>query len=240
MNEGTPLAKANAVMVEVTAPATLKEGYTFQAAYDGQLFVVIVPAGGVTEGQVFKTLHTPGVSSSAPNGRWVDGLCNCCSNFPSCLMACCCSICLLGQILTRLKLTWSGSSATGNEHLNTFRNVVLVGVVYFVLTSVLNPVPTEDELKNGTYSYQPSVMGQIVNIVFGLYVLVLLIRARYLTRVKYSISEKHCTGCEDCMCAFCCQCCTLAQIARQTGDYDVNEFACCTKNGLKNDEAVIV
>jgi len=39
--------------VNVIAPATLLEGYTFKATVDGKVFIVTVPKGGVSQGQVF-------------------------------------------------------------------------------------------------------------------------------------------------------------------------------------------
>ena len=40
--------------VRVVAPATLAEGYSFEAIVDGRMFIVMVPEGGVKEGQEFE------------------------------------------------------------------------------------------------------------------------------------------------------------------------------------------
>ena len=39
--------------MDVIAPATLPEGYAFEAEVDGQCFQVKVPKGGVKEGEIF-------------------------------------------------------------------------------------------------------------------------------------------------------------------------------------------
>eukprot|EP00934_Nitzschia_sp_Nitz4_P002766 Nitzschia sp. Nitz4//scaffold211_size37880//24550//25165//NITZ4_007710-RA/size37880-snap-gene-0.28-mRNA-1//-1//CDS//3329541991//2756//frame0 len=79
----------------VVAPANLEEGYTFPAQVDGIDFVVTVPPGGVTKGQVFHVPHprttmsnsgaplvtaipiesafSPSIES-APQGQWRNGL----------------------------------------------------------------------------------------------------------------------------------------------------------------------
>ena len=71
-------------MVEVSAPSDLPEGYVFDAVANGQTFSVTVPAGGVSRGQTFSAPFVPGGGglsagiSAVPEGRWKDGLCDCC------------------------------------------------------------------------------------------------------------------------------------------------------------------
>lgn len=50
-NNMTIASKGNTV--EVTAPATLSEGLEFEAVHEGKTFTVVVPPGGVKEGQIF-------------------------------------------------------------------------------------------------------------------------------------------------------------------------------------------
>lgn len=50
---------ATPVMVRVTAPSTLPEGYTFDAVYSGEVFQVTVPRGGVKAGQTFDVPFLP-------------------------------------------------------------------------------------------------------------------------------------------------------------------------------------
>jgi len=52
-------------MVRVTAPSSLEEGYTFDAVYNGEVFPVTVPAGGVKAGQVFVVPFQPAIEAIA-------------------------------------------------------------------------------------------------------------------------------------------------------------------------------
>jgi hypothetical protein len=67
--------------LEVVAPATLPEGYAFEAEANGHTYNVTVPMGGVEEGQRFSVpFNSPGLSSgfagaavphaSIPVGHW--------------------------------------------------------------------------------------------------------------------------------------------------------------------------
>lgn len=53
------------VMVRVTAPSSLEEGYTFDAVYNGEVFPVTVPYGGVRAGQAFEVPFLPPVQAVA-------------------------------------------------------------------------------------------------------------------------------------------------------------------------------
>lgn len=89
-------------MMEVVAPATLSEGYSFDVEMDGQTLSVTVPKGGVEEGQKF-TIAFPETATlqvglprvNVPVGQWRDGLCDCC-RYGICHYAlwtsCCCCL----------------------------------------------------------------------------------------------------------------------------------------------------
>merc|ERR1712038_1274812 len=109
------------VMVEVTAPATLKAGYIFKASYDGILFDVVVPTGGVVEGQNLVVPFDPNATQHGTAeviGYWKDDLCACTRYglcHPSIINACLIPLVLLGQVMTRLKLGWSAKPAPAGE-----------------------------------------------------------------------------------------------------------------------------
>eukprot|EP01083_Nonionella_stella_P030596 83871_1 len=56
--------------LEVIAPSTLPEGYTFEAEANGKTFQVKVPPGGVKEGQVFTVPF--GIAASSYNEGGTD------------------------------------------------------------------------------------------------------------------------------------------------------------------------
>jgi PLAC8 family len=69
-----------------------------------------------------------------------------------------------------------------------------------------------------------------------------VVQLRAAVRARHGIASggttKCCGGtgfgaaCEDVCCVVCCHSCTLAQLARQTADYDEEEAHCCTVDGL--------
>ena len=56
---------AQPIMVQVTAPSSLQEGYNFDAVYNGEVFPVTVPRGGVKAGQTFQVPFLPAVEAIA-------------------------------------------------------------------------------------------------------------------------------------------------------------------------------
>jgi Cys-rich protein (TIGR01571 family) len=63
-----------------------------------------------------------------------------------------------------------------------------------------------------------------------------LVQLRAAVRAKYGIPAGRCGACEDLCCVFCCHGCTLAQMARQTADYDEEAGNCCTVDGRSGSE----
>uniref|UniRef100_A0A7S2IA07 Uncharacterized protein n=1 Tax=Helicotheca tamesis TaxID=374047 RepID=A0A7S2IA07_9STRA len=245
-----PIAETAVTMVEVVAPATLSGGFQFDAVYNGQTFPVTVPPEGVTQGQKFTVPFTVveatvihGTADSSPLRRWKDGLCDCCKYgccHPHFLCAWCFPALLMGQVLTRMKMSWCGNYASESEWRSTYRYIIYTFIAYVVISSLTAPPPPEyeyinDELVNVAPDgpLWQSIVYNITNAAFGLYTLFVLIKLRRAVREKDEIPEKRCKGCEDCCCVFWCGCCTVAQLARQTADYDVQEATCCSDTGLK-------
>ena len=88
--------------MQVTAPATLPEGYVFETSLGDRLVRVTVPTGGVEQGQVFTVPLPTDVESAVhqtiqvPVGHFRDGLfcgnlCNYGVCHPHCWTACCCT-----------------------------------------------------------------------------------------------------------------------------------------------------
>lgn len=100
---GDVLPTASSVpMLQVVAPATLPEGYEFEAAVgESQTIKVKVPLGGVEAGQTFQVpfpQHFENMISGirVPVGHWRDGLCDCCAYgacHPHCWTSYLCPLC---------------------------------------------------------------------------------------------------------------------------------------------------
>jgi len=258
-----PVAESSdAILVQVAAPAALPEGFRFEASFEGNTFTVTVPKGGVTEGQTFTVPYTPGSpagirietdaflsveSPDIPTGQWRDGLCDCLRFgpfHPSFLSAWCIPQLLNAQVMTRMKLDWLGVEASDEGRRNTFRNVVILLLTYFILSNIFSiPDPTFEKSEDGSFvvtSPPPSpvlvAINNVINIGFSAYTIIAVMRTRRVIRERYQIPEEQCPGWEDLCCAFFCGCCTVAQMARHTADYKKEKAACCTINGLKRTE----
>mmetsp|Transcript_2894 Transcript_2894/g.5781 ORF Transcript_2894/g.5781 Transcript_2894/m.5781 type:complete len:269 (+) Transcript_2894:148-954(+) len=238
-----PTAVKGVPMVEVSAPSDLPGGYVFDAVANGQTFSVTVPAGGVSRGQTFSAPFVPGgggVSASVPEGRWKDGLCDCCMFgccHPALWMGICCRLALLGQVQNRLRLNWLGVRANPGDR-SPFK--VLLGITIFamvwsqlisnLLKGCIDPntgLPIEGSPFWSIYS---------VNIAFslalGVFSIYVILKTRRYIRESSGIPEESCQGCEDCCCATWCGCCTVLQMARHTAEYETYAGQCCSETGL--------
>jgi Cys-rich protein (TIGR01571 family) len=181
--------------------------------------------------------------TNTPHGRWKDGLFDCCKFgvfHPSVILACCVPQILMAQVLTRLKMNLWGDAAPEHEYKVTFRRMIILVISFWILSSILDPPGPEFEAhEDGTMrvthphcSWWQRSLYHLVTTLFYLYSLILLIKLRSAVRRHHEIPEKDCAGMEDCCCAFWCGCCTVAQIARQTADYDQRRAECCSPTGL--------
>jgi len=228
--------------LEVVAPATLPERYTFEADVNGQSFTVRVPTGGVEEGQKFNVPFPAGSDgysgaaiprASVPVGHWKDDLCACFRHgiCHSVLWnACCCPLVILGQVMQRLRLTWLGNKGTVAQTASTFRILLFITIGIYTLSGLLSifgeagqptDTPSFSVLANGLLAIFCSVLP-----------IVLVCKTRRHIRTRYAIPEQSCHGCEDCCCAYWCTCCAVAQMARHTADYETYAGLCCSETGL--------
>ena len=182
-----------------------------------------VPEGGVSKGQKFVVPFEPptgeavspikGSSTvgSIPTGQWRDGLCDC-FRFGCCHPQFCNSWCfmpfIIGQILTRMKMTWLGRRTIMSDESwrETFRNLAAATVVYCILLMLTSTAPEVEEVFDddrfqhpryivhpltGIESVKHSLNG-LVRTGFGLYIIYLLVQLRAAIRHTYSIPEKNC------------------------------------------------
>lgn len=226
--------------IRVAAPATLDAGFTFEATIENKSFLVVVPKGGVKEGQEFEVPYPDMQTSSidinpdndqeiqqqiqdnygVPKGAWRNSLCSCCdvSTQATFWMSFFCTPIVYAQILTRLRLTWKAEEGPPEETSMTFNKVVIT--LCFVLASGAIPFLVYLLL--------------LVGLVFFFFVgfkLRRYMRSKYeiptgiLGRIHPNMDD----GC--CMCL--CSCCSVIQMARHTHDDKEWPGSCCTTNGLE-------
>jgi len=238
-------------MVNVIAPATLPEGYTFEAIISDRTFTVTVPPGGVTEGQTFLAPLPPNEEDNGPRvvvqtGRWKDGLLGC-FNAGICHPHLCCALwCTqisMAQVMKRMKLTWLGEPGEDHSTSNTFKIVMTIVVAYFIYSVSLDAVspsllnPDADEEEQSPAIAAAKLIGSLLFVTYSIYS---LCKTRQSVREKFHIPEEHCCGCEDLCCSLFCSCCTAAQMARHTGEYETYPGMCCTETGLPSNAPAVV
>mmetsp|Transcript_15776 Transcript_15776/g.23901 ORF Transcript_15776/g.23901 Transcript_15776/m.23901 type:complete len:278 (+) Transcript_15776:107-940(+) len=130
-------------LVQVIAPADLREGYQFEAEANGRKFMVVVPPGGVKEGQQFtvKSPMHPPPKNDRPTGSWKDGILACfkhgCCHSHLCLSCCCCPL-ALAQVMTRMRLTWMGNRGSMPHAAKTFRRVASIFFLFVLAILALD------------------------------------------------------------------------------------------------------
>jgi PLAC8 family len=174
--------------------------------------------------------------STTATGKWKDGLCDCCSQgicHPSLWCAWCCPLLLMGQVLTRLKMTWYGTSAVAGAYRYTFWTILGIVIVYCIASSVLGcppEPPTQDDIDqmmayvdddntaNDIQSSFQQMMAEYeecpdwksytlscVEVIMTLYSLIVMIRLRRAVRMSYQIKAQSCCG-DDGTCVEDCCC----------------------------------
>lgn len=168
-----------------------------------------------------------------PSGRWRDGTFSCFAFgpfHPACLMGFFCAAPLLGQVQTRLGLSFLGTPQGSFQTASTpFRIWMAIVVITVLICIIILSIEAIRVLYN-----------LFSNLLFILIVGVTMITRIYV-RAKYSIPAEQCQyvsglpQLEDCCCALWCTGCTICQMARHTADYGRHPAGCCTDNGMHND-----
>jgi len=244
-------------MIEVVAPATLSEGYKFDAKLGDNNFQVTVPPGGVEAGQKFmvpmpsssltETMMIPKVK--VPVGQWRDGIFSCFNYGPfhnHCLMSAFFPMIAVGQVIHRLKLNVWGKPGGAAESAGVIHRIVAATLAYtaFIIMITLVCAPFES-VEGYNIQIPPFIIGlQIIRSICHWIYLGFLIyitwNVRHHIRSTYAIPEEVKTGFEDLLCAIFCVHCTAAQMLRHTTDYDTYNATCCTEKGVPDEVPDIV
>jgi Cys-rich protein (TIGR01571 family) len=216
--------------------------------------VTLQPDGGVQEGERFRVdahlkLFTETLNSTARSrsGQWKDGICGCFGLgifHPVLWNAWCCYTILLAQVLARLNMTLLAErSETASP---VFKRMAIIFIAIFIVDAALSPPLLEMQLAtDGQVVYSLSEAGSqsalqrevfffCLGIPFSIYSVLLLTKVRAAVRQQDHIE----TGClgrlEDVVCVCCCHCCTIAQLARQTANYEQEPAVCFSETGLRS------
>mmetsp|Transcript_17232 Transcript_17232/g.47137 ORF Transcript_17232/g.47137 Transcript_17232/m.47137 type:complete len:271 (-) Transcript_17232:174-986(-) len=227
------------MLIHVTAPASLPAGYTFEAEINGNPDMVItceVPEGGVTEGQLFLAplpITFDNARLRAPVGQWKDSLFSCTTAGIFHASTCCglfCSQIAMGQVITRMNLSWLGEPGTWVQAQRAFKVICTLVASYFVYSSALSvaTMAYDSEVDTPLWISWGKFIGSFA---FALWSIYSLCRTRETMRARYQIPENHCVGCEDLCCSVWCSCCVAAQMLRHTGEYETYPGVCFSDTG---------
>ena len=242
-------------MVEITAPATLQENFTFPASAQGRTFMVTVPKGGIIAGQRFKVPLPPQEDCIHPRpqvttGEWKDGLwdifgygfCH-----PSVIHSCCFTNIASAQVISRLQLNFWGLPTNNiGEATSAYRKMFLLVFVYWCIRiflyyhvfrldpeSIMQEDPSKKDEELSIWYYLTVATDDSIWYCYYAFCVYILKNVRHSLRTKYAIPEsKVCRGCEDITCSLICPCFTAAQMLRHTTDYDQYDAKCCTSTGV--------
>ena len=161
-----------------------------------------------------KKSHAEG-GTGIPSGIWRDGLCDCCRFgpfHPHFFNSLCFKPFIMGQLLTRMKMTWCGqrthenndatAGTTPNNNASrllwksTFKNIVIISLLYYgmmMLTTTNATIDLDD------YDEQSSQIEKLkyqinywMSMAFGCYIFYILVQLRATMRHVYSIPEESC------------------------------------------------
>jgi Cys-rich protein (TIGR01571 family) len=229
---------------DAVIPVTVPPG----GVQEGQLFTIPFPSKGDLSSEITPFILNHSVADEDSQlGKWTDSLFDCFRYGPChvhLLNAVFCPQLLMAQILTRLKMNWLGERSPDNEWQQTFRVVLLMTLSYWTVYALLappSPIWIQDEqgriVRLPNQQQVPAlqvILYNLLSLLFGLYTLIVLTKLRRIIRLRYEIPVQfpRLGPWEDFCCAFWCGCCSVAQMARQTCEYDQQSSACCSPTGF--------
>mmetsp|Transcript_11217 Transcript_11217/g.21379 ORF Transcript_11217/g.21379 Transcript_11217/m.21379 type:complete len:325 (-) Transcript_11217:73-1047(-) len=256
--------------VEVVAPVDMAAGFRFPVTLGMQVLQVQVPEGGtgVVAGQRFAAwvISEQNDTTMMLDGEpaavgWRDGFFRCFKYgvcHPMLCLACWCTPCVLGQVMTRAKLDilanprWPPTETT--VFWTPFKFLWALTAAYIFMRGITEAIidykvdsnnnddkDTEDTGDDTDDDEYPSwaetliFFRFLVFLSFAIFILILMIKTRQFVRKKDHIPAETCGAMEDCCVSFFCPCCTVCHLARHTNDYDRYSARCCTDTGLADD-----
>lgn len=255
-------------MVQTVAPEALKAGYTFDVEVNNEILTVVVPRGGVSKGQTFmgQTQAPENLTSNLlriPVGMWKDGLFEFCKYgpcHPSFFLSWWCPFVAIGQIYTRLGLSWNGTPYSYiPETSKAFKTMVGLEFVLVATKQFIGSMYGQDPAHVHLFFH----LSYIINFSSVILVAIFAGRTRAHLREKYdipatltnidtspvtercgcgnlnrdrddenSIVPQCCDDVEDyCLSCFCYPC-VISQMQRHTAMYDTYEGSCFRSDGL--------
>jgi hypothetical protein len=214
--------------------------------------ILLAPATPINDDTVPLLSNQSETSAVVMDGQWDDHYCDFCDYgccHPSFCMALFFPRILMAQIMTRLQLNMCANPTTEQRASRTCRSMVFLLIAFAFSKTVLLGCVRDVRLRDfDNIDICPPWKRQLdwtLNTMLIVYSMYILIKLRGAVRAKYRIppARRACFCCcrccckrgvcEDICCSVLCSCCTIAQLARQTGNYDTNRASCCTRDGFR-------
>jgi len=197
-------------MIEITAPATLVEGYKLDTMVgNDQVVTITIPPGGVEKGQTFSVPMMPQMMNSAnqhnlsivpklnvPVGHWKDSIWSCCTYgccHASVCTSCWCHALAAGQVITRLQLNWLGKPTNSlAEKASAFTTLLFISVFYFaskvllffIIMSMTPDVPNDNPPPSSALT-TVLLLNDLVNYSYYFFSVVVIYNLRYVHESRY-------------------------------------------------------
>lgn len=205
--------------LKVIAPASLDEGYSFDATVDGRTFRVKVPEGGVVAGQEFAVHDSQEIiaatnetsdQNDAPRGHWRKNIFSCIDTLftETFWIAFLCPVIQTAQLQTRFNLNWRSAQDAPPETVR--RTFVASMIVFLVFWTFIGWVPE----------------AFILYLVFYFFIQT---RLRKNARLRYDIPGNVVV---DFFRTLFCSCCSTIQMVRQSHDEKEYPYDGCAVDGL--------
>mmetsp|Transcript_16215 Transcript_16215/g.23149 ORF Transcript_16215/g.23149 Transcript_16215/m.23149 type:complete len:833 (+) Transcript_16215:191-2689(+) len=222
--------RKNNKVIQVRAPMTMPEGYTFEAKVGEKVMMVKVPKGGAKRGQIFEHLIEEETQMYIPLGRWRYSLLSCCVLGVLHPMLCngiFCPQVALSQVMARVHLNACANPVLNIKARANATGVIVASVALIFLHIILIALPFQSG--GITIMLMQFVPLAVLDLVIIVYFFVLLVKARFFVRQMYKIDG---STCEDIGKSLFCTFCTIIQMGYHTADYETYSAECCSSTGL--------
>lgn len=192
---------------------------------------VVVAEPASSESMIRSDIILP---SNNSQGRWRDGLFNCCLYgccHPSFCLPLFCPLIGIAQVMRRMSLNLIGTRGNESQATLTFFFIFSIAFIILVfgpkiLTSSLGIVMQSPEGANQTFMI---VLPCSIATFFSFYLIVITRRA---IRKRETIPNGCCGPCDDCCVAAVFPCCAVGQAMRHTANYNVYRAIWISTTGL--------
>lgn len=236
----TDLEDLEVPKVDVVSPADLPAGFQFEAEIDNKRFIATVPEAGVRKGETFSCQMKEMSEADIPVVRWKDGLFDCLKHgpfHPMLLNSLFCPLLGLSQVMSRLRLDFTGKKLTDRtprRGLWSTRRIMVSIIFFWLAMNVAIIFGFEYKLHNFVHLSSADIASLIlVNGLMMFFTVYATMNTRYNLREEYHIGAGRLgSRTEDFAISAFCLPLSIAQMGRHTASYEEHRGVCCHETGI--------